>query len=51
MSVTAYARIFMSSVKNRENIKLYYTDTDSAFIEGNIPDDIIHNKKFRIMET
>lgn len=31
-AITAEARIFMSQFKNREDIKLYYTDTDSIFI-------------------
>ena len=30
-SITAMGRVFMSQFKNNENIKLYYTDTDSLF--------------------
>jgi hypothetical protein len=37
-SITSYSRIFMSLFKNNNKIKLYYSDTDSAFIEGNLED-------------
>lgn len=32
-AVTAYARIFMSEFKNNPKYTLYYTDTDSAFVD------------------
>jgi len=32
-AITAYARIYMSQFKNNDAIKLYYTDTDSIFID------------------
>lgn len=32
-AVTSYARSYMSRFKNNENYKLYYTDTDSIFID------------------
>lgn len=35
----------MSVIKNNPLIKLYYTDTDSGFIEGDLPEDIIDSKK------
>ena len=44
MAVTAYARIFMSEVKNNLAIKLYYTDTDSIFIDSYLPADMVDNK-------
>ena len=44
MAVTAYARINMSSVKNRDDLNLYYTDTDSAFVDNYLPDELVHNK-------
>jgi hypothetical protein len=32
-AITGYSRIFMSDYKNQPNIKLYYSDTDSIFID------------------
>lgn len=32
IAVTAYSRIFMSTIKNREDITICYSDTDSSFI-------------------
>ena len=38
-AVTAYARIFMSNFKKNKNLpSLYYTDTDSAYFDGPLPD-------------
>ena len=31
----------MSRVKNNPNIKLYYTDTDSAYVSGPLPSDLV----------
>ena len=36
-AVTAYSRVYMSKFKNRDDIKLYYSDTDSIFVDGEIP--------------
>ena len=42
-AITAYARIFMSQYKN--NIfKIYYTDTDSLFIDKPLDSNLISNK-------
>jgi hypothetical protein len=35
-SITGYSRISMSYYKNNPLFKLYYSDTDSIFIEGNL---------------
>lgn len=35
-AITGASRIFMSLFKNNPKIKLHYSDTDSAFIEGNL---------------
>lgn len=37
-AVTAYARIFMSIFKNNLDYNLYYTDTDSIFVDKPLPD-------------
>lgn len=43
-AVTAYARVLMSRFKNRKDFKLYYTDTDSIFIDKELPTNIINNE-------
>ena len=43
-AVTAYARIYMTQFKNNSNYKLYYTDTDSLFIRGELSKDLIGNE-------
>lgn len=40
-AVTAYARVHMSQYKNKDNIDLYYTDTDSIFTGGPLPPSLI----------
>ena len=40
-AITAYARIFMSQFKNDPNFKLYYTDTDSIFVNKPLPDHLV----------
>ena len=40
-AVTAYARVFMSRFKNNPAFILLYSDTDSAFIEGILPKEMI----------
>ena len=45
LAITANARIKMSEFKNNPNIKLFYTDTDSEFIQGTLPDSVVHSKK------
>jgi hypothetical protein len=45
-AVTAYARIHMSQFKNNNTLpRLYYTDTDSLYFDGPIPDQFINNKE------
>ena len=43
-AITAYARIHMSQFKNNPNFKLYYSDTDSIFIDKPLPEHMIDNK-------
>jgi hypothetical protein len=41
-AVTAYARIHMSQFKNNQSLpRLYYTDTDSLYFDGPLPDSFI----------
>jgi DNA polymerase elongation subunit (family B) len=37
-AITAYARIHMSQFKNNPNFNLYYSDTDSIYIDKPLPD-------------
>ena len=45
-AITAYSRIHMSQFKNNPGIILYYTDTDSAYVDenSNIPENLINEK-------
>jgi hypothetical protein len=40
-AITSYARIEMSQYKNNPNYKLYYTDTDSIYINKPLPDSMV----------
>lgn len=40
-AITAYARIHMSQFKNNPNFNLYYSDTDSIYIDKPLPDYLI----------
>jgi len=40
-AITAYARIHMSQFKNNPNFNLYYTDTDSIYINKPLPAEFI----------
>ena len=42
-AITAYARIEMSVLKNRDDIKLFYTDTDSAYVNAPLDSTLISN--------
>jgi len=44
-AITAYSRIHMSQFKNNPDINLYYTDTDSIYVDedSKIPDNLISN--------
>lgn len=43
-AITAYARIHMSQFKNNPNFTLYYSDTDSIYINKPLPDYMIDSK-------
>lgn len=42
-ATTAYARIFMSQFKNNVNYKIYYSDTDSIFINKGLNESLVSN--------
>lgn len=41
--ITSTARVHMSQYKNIEDIKLYYTDTDSIFIDTELSEEYVNN--------
>ena len=43
-AITAYARIHMSQFKNNSDYNLYYTDTDSIYIDKPLDDSLVNNK-------
>jgi len=43
-AITAYARIHMSMFKNRPDINLYYTDTDSVYVDSPLSNALIDSK-------
>ena len=43
-AITAYARIHMSQFKNNPDFNLYYTDTDSAYIDRPLVDHLVNSK-------
>jgi DNA polymerase elongation subunit (family B) len=43
-AITAYARIHMSQFKNNDNFELYYSDTDSIYIDKPLPESLVNNK-------
>ena len=49
-AITAYSRVFMSKFKNNDKFKLYYSDTDSIFVDKDLPKDLIGNEigKFKL---
>jgi len=49
-SITSYARIHMSQYKNNPNFKLFYTDTDSAFTDRPLPNNLVSNTELGKMK-
>jgi len=44
-SVTSYARIILHKLKNQSGIgKLYYSDTDSIFVDNSLSSDLVSNE-------
>jgi len=49
-AITAYARIHMSQFKNNPDFNLFYTDTDSIYIDKPLSDDLISNTELGKMK-
>jgi hypothetical protein len=43
-AITAYARIHMTQFKNNPDFNLYYSDTDSIYIDKVLPDHLVNSK-------
>jgi hypothetical protein len=43
-AITGYARIHMSQFKNNPNFNLFYSDTDSVYIDKPLPDELVSSK-------
>jgi hypothetical protein len=52
-AIAAYARIFMSGFKNNPNFRLYYTDTDSIYINIELDPKLVGTKlgMFKLVNT
>lgn len=53
-AITSFARIKMSEVKNRDDFILLYTDTDSAYTIGKLPDELVSSTelgKFKLEDS
>jgi hypothetical protein len=44
-AITSYARVFMNQFKNNPNYKLFYTDTDSIYINKPLNNSLISNNE------
>jgi hypothetical protein len=44
-AITSYSRIHMSQFKNNSNYRLFYTDTDSIYINKPLSDDLVNSNE------
>lgn len=49
-AVTANARVYMSQFKNIQDFSLYYSDTDSIFIDKPLSQQLVSDKKLGLMK-
>jgi hypothetical protein len=49
-AITAYARIHMSQFKNNLDYNLYYSDTDSIYIDKPLDDSLVNSKVLGLMK-
>lgn len=45
LAISSYSRVEMSQFKNRNDIILYYSDTDSAIVDSYLPEELVDNKQ------
>jgi hypothetical protein len=50
LAITAYARIHMSQFKNNPHFKLYYSDTDSIYIDRPLPTHLVNSNVLGLMK-
>jgi hypothetical protein len=43
-AITAYARIHMTQFKNNPDFNLFYSDTDSVYIDSTLPNELVNSK-------
>lgn len=49
-AITAYARIYMSQFKNNSEFNLYYSDTDSIYIDKPLSKELVNSKVLGLMK-
>lgn len=49
-AITAYARVHMSQFKNNPDYNLYYSDTDSIYIDKPLSDELVNSKVLGLMK-
>jgi DNA polymerase elongation subunit (family B) len=49
-AITAYSRIHMSQFKNNPNINLYYTDTDSVYVDKPLHEELVDSKTLGLLK-
>lgn len=49
-AITSYARIHMTQFKNNPNFNLYYSDTDSIYIDRALPENLVDSKSLGKMK-
>lgn len=45
LAISSYSRVVMSEFKNRNDITLYYSDTDSLIVDSYLPNEFVDSKK------
>lgn len=50
-AITAYARIHMMKIKTLPNVELFYTDTDSFFIVGDVPSSMLSQSEIGLFKN
>ena len=45
LAVSAYSRVVMSEFKNKDDIMLFYSDTDSLIVDSYLPKELVDNRE------